>query len=62
LLIYFQQICGIHRILPSERAFIALGAVITVTLPVIVFAQKLKIHHLFYNRMNKINSRNKDEL
>ncbi|WP_458747530.1 hypothetical protein [Candidatus Nitrosocosmicus sp. T] len=57
LLIYFQQISDIQRIMPLERAFLALGAVTTFTLPIIILTQKFKTSHMFYNNMKKIKLR-----
>jgi hypothetical protein len=57
LLIYFQQISDIHRIMPLERAFIGLGAVTTITLPIIILLKKLKISHLSFNNIKRIKSR-----
>ncbi len=56
-LVYFQQISDIHRIMPLERAFIALGAVTTITLPIIILSQKFKISNLFSNNMKKMKPR-----
>lgn len=41
-LAYFQQISDIHRIMPLERPFIALGAVTIITLPIFILVEKIK--------------------
>jgi hypothetical protein len=55
LLVYFQQISDVQRVMPLARAFLALGAVTTFTLPIIILTQKFNTSHLFYNRIKKAN-------
>lgn len=55
-LTYFQQISDIHRIMPLERWFIALTAISTITLPIIILARKVKFSNLFNKRIKKIES------
>jgi hypothetical protein len=58
-LVYFQQISDIQRIMPLERAFIALGSVTTFTLPIIILLQKFKISHWVYRNAKKTKSSGK---
>ncbi|WP_222424728.1 hypothetical protein [Candidatus Nitrosocosmicus arcticus] len=61
LLTYFQQISDIHRIMPLERSFIGLGAVTTITLPIIILTQKIQASHLIPKNLKKIKSSKLDE-
>lgn len=61
LLIYFQQISYVHRIMILERALLTFSASMVLILPLMIIIDRLKIHYLSNKRGREL-LRNKDLL